>query len=179
MGEDLSGISGTSASTPVFAAFVTQWNDLRLRMGKKPLGFINPFLYQLYADHPEAFNDVVVGDTKCLVHGYDCCSEGFSAMAGYDPVTGLGTPKWKVIANAVMNPKARFPSLQVDDERKSDTEESRLGSGSFVFVILFAIFLIIGCAYALRTTIKQRQQAGLEDSSGRNLLSNQIDDGGL
>jgi tripeptidyl-peptidase-1 len=54
--------SGTSASTPVFSAMVTLWNDLRLANKMPPMGFIAPFLYHIYAQNPEAFNDVVVGN---------------------------------------------------------------------------------------------------------------------
>ena len=54
--------SGTSASAPVFAAMVTLWNDIRLAYGRPPLGFINPFLYQLQAQTPTAFRDVVTGN---------------------------------------------------------------------------------------------------------------------
>jgi tripeptidyl-peptidase I len=54
--------SGTSASSPVFAAMVALWNDLRLARGMPPLGFINPFLYYVYSKSPEAFNDIVLGD---------------------------------------------------------------------------------------------------------------------
>jgi tripeptidyl-peptidase-1 len=54
--------SGTSASTPVFAAMVTLWNDIRLAYNLPPMGFIAPFLYDIYATNPEAFQDVVTGN---------------------------------------------------------------------------------------------------------------------
>ena len=54
--------SGTSASAPVFAAMVTLWNDMRLKENRPPMGFIAPYLYNIYATHPEAFNDIVTGD---------------------------------------------------------------------------------------------------------------------
>jgi len=31
---------GTSASSPIFAAIITRINDERLRIGKKPVGFV-------------------------------------------------------------------------------------------------------------------------------------------
>lgn len=49
-------------TAPVFAAMVTLWNDIRLANGRPPLGFINPFLYQLQASTPTAFTDVVTGN---------------------------------------------------------------------------------------------------------------------
>lgn len=46
----------------MFAAMVTLWNDIRLAYNKPTMGFIAPFLYSIYADHPEAFQDVVTGN---------------------------------------------------------------------------------------------------------------------
>lgn len=54
--------SGTSASTPVFAAIVTLLNDIRLANDLPPMGFINPFLYEIYDQYPEAFHDITTGD---------------------------------------------------------------------------------------------------------------------
>lgn len=39
-------IDGTSASAPIFAGIVSELNAARARVGKGPLGFLNPFLYQ-------------------------------------------------------------------------------------------------------------------------------------
>ena len=75
-------IYGTSVSTPVVGAIFTLINEARLCSGKSTIGFINPFLYQ----HPEAFNDITSGSNP------GCGTSGFSAVSGWDPVTGLGTP---------------------------------------------------------------------------------------
>lgn len=79
---ELSG--GTSASTPIFAAIINRINDERLAIGKRPVGFINPVLYA----HPEVFRDITNGTNP------DCGYDGFSAVEGWDPVTGLGTPHY-------------------------------------------------------------------------------------
>ena len=47
--------SGTSASSPVFAATIVLVNDQRMSAGKKPLGFLNPALYDLTGN---AFFDI-------------------------------------------------------------------------------------------------------------------------
>ncbi len=65
--------SGTSASAPVFAAMVTLWNDIRLAYNMPPMGFIAPFLYDIYATHPDAFNDVVTGNNVSLSL-FACCN---------------------------------------------------------------------------------------------------------
>ncbi|KAG0045804.1 hypothetical protein BGZ83_008984 [Gryganskiella cystojenkinii] len=74
---------GTSASAPTFAAVTTQLNGQRLKQGKKPLGFLNPWLY---GKGKEALNDILSG------YNPGCGTEGFAATPGWDPVTGLGTP---------------------------------------------------------------------------------------
>lgn len=43
-GEDIL-VSGTSASTPVFAGIVSLLNSNRMRAGLPPMGFLNPWLY--------------------------------------------------------------------------------------------------------------------------------------
>jgi tripeptidyl-peptidase-1 len=64
--------SGTSASAPVFAAMVTLWNDIRLAYGKPPMGFIAPFLYDIYMNNPDAFHDIVTGNNVSLMQNDNC-----------------------------------------------------------------------------------------------------------
>jgi len=83
-------VSGTSASSPVWAGIITLANSLRLNRGKSSLGFVNPILYQLFVDDPTIFHDVVQGNNRCTASSI-CCSYGFNASPGWDPVTGLGS----------------------------------------------------------------------------------------
>ncbi|CAF9905503.1 MAG: hypothetical protein GOMPHAMPRED_003229 [Gomphillus americanus] len=77
--------SGTSASAPIFASIINRINGDRITVGKRPLGFLNPTLYA----HPHVFNDIVDG------YNLGCnAAVGFNATTGWDPVTGLGTPKY-------------------------------------------------------------------------------------
>ncbi len=62
---------------------ITLLNDARIAAGKSSLGFLNPFLYQTLAAHPDAFIDITTGDNES-----GCCLHGFSADVGWDPVTG-------------------------------------------------------------------------------------------
>ncbi|KAI9608059.1 hypothetical protein H4Q26_005513 [Puccinia striiformis f. sp. tritici PST-130] len=87
-------VYGTSASAPVVASMITMINDARISLGKKPVGFINPAIYS--SRLRKAFNDIKDGTNP------GCDTEGFSAVPGWDPVTGLGTmdfskflPIWK------------------------------------------------------------------------------------
>ncbi|KAL6900046.1 peptidase S8/S53 domain-containing protein [Trichoderma evansii] len=58
----------------------------------KPIGFINPVLYQ----HPEVFNDIIGGSNP------GCNTTGFSAVEGWDPVTGLGTPNYEKLKEVLL-----------------------------------------------------------------------------
>jgi subtilase family serine protease len=77
---------GTSASAPVWAAITAIANQ----MAGHPLGFINPGLYKLAASstYQQDFHDVVKGDNT----NAGAKVQGYPAVNGWDPVTGLGTP---------------------------------------------------------------------------------------
>ncbi|KAJ5389262.1 Rattus norvegicus CLN2 is a lysosomal protease Precursor [Penicillium cataractarum] len=84
---------GTSASTPIFAAIINRIVDERLAIGKGPLGFLNPVLY----DNEWALNDIVDGSNP------GCGTEGFTAAVGWDPVTGLGTPDYEKMSQLFLD----------------------------------------------------------------------------
>lgn len=67
-----------SASAPIFASTIALLNSQRL----VPLGFLNPWLYL----ESSVLNDITTGSNP------GCNTNGFPAAAGWDPVTGLGTP---------------------------------------------------------------------------------------
>ncbi|KAI0305677.1 subtilisin-like protein [Multifurca ochricompacta] len=79
-------VFGTSASSPVVGSMITMINDARLAVGKRPVGFINPAIYSPKFAH--AFNDITTGNNP------GCTTDGFTAVKGWDPVTGVGTPKF-------------------------------------------------------------------------------------
>ncbi|KAJ7283220.1 subtilisin-like protein [Mycena rebaudengoi] len=77
-------VSGTSCSSPIFAAVIALLNDELLNAGKPVLGFLNPWLYA----NPHAFNDIQTGNNP------GCGTPGFFAKRGWDPISGLGTPNY-------------------------------------------------------------------------------------
>jgi len=85
IGGVLQSIGGTSASAPTFAAVISLLNDHLITIGKKPLGFLNPFLY---SRGQSGLNDITSGSNP------GCSTDGFTAGVGWDPVTGLGTPNF-------------------------------------------------------------------------------------
>jgi tripeptidyl-peptidase-1 len=85
-------VGGTSASSPTFTAVAGFMNAASQKADGKPLGFLNPLLYKMYAEQPDAFTDVTVGDNKCTEDGCFSTCKGYECAKGWDPVTGLGTP---------------------------------------------------------------------------------------
>ncbi|KAH9031406.1 subtilisin-like protein [Lactarius deliciosus] len=75
-------VSGTSASTPTAAGIISLLNDYRISHGRAPLGFLNILLYGKCL---EGLNDITSGSNP------GCNTDGFSAVPGWDPVTGLGS----------------------------------------------------------------------------------------
>jgi subtilase family serine protease len=79
-------IGGTSAAAPLWAALLAIADQ---RAGH-PLGFINPALYKLGlgSSYNQDFRDVTLGNNSVPSVGI----QGYSAVAGWDPVTGWGAP---------------------------------------------------------------------------------------
>ncbi|KAF1989544.1 tripeptidyl peptidase SED3 [Aulographum hederae CBS 113979] len=93
-------VGGTSASAPTVASIVALLNAARVQAGKKPLGFLNPWLYKTGV---KGLTDIVVGGSRGCT-GTDIYSglpapyvpyASWNATKGWDPVTGLGTPVFK------------------------------------------------------------------------------------
>ncbi|WP_206830301.1 protease pro-enzyme activation domain-containing protein [Alicyclobacillus fructus] len=74
-------IGGTSAVAPLFAALVARINQ---RLGK-PVGYLNPTLYQLPQN--EVFRDITEGNNDIANR-----ARIYQAGPGWDPCTGLGSP---------------------------------------------------------------------------------------
>lgn len=85
-------VGGTSASAPTFASIIALLNDYSISLGGPPLGFLNPWLY---STGYRALNDVISGSSS------GCNTTGFSAIRGWDPVTGLGTPNFRKLQSLV------------------------------------------------------------------------------
>lgn len=102
-------IGGTSASAPAFAGLVGMLNDDRIANGKKPLGFLNPWLYSERV--AKTFTDITKGRStgcdgtrfgKTPIEGNPAIvpGAGWDAVKGWDPVTGLGSPDFDALKAA-------------------------------------------------------------------------------
>lgn len=61
-----------AVGTPIFAAIINRIVDERLTIGKGPIGFLNPVLY----DNEWVLNDILNGSNP------GCGTDGFTAAAG-------------------------------------------------------------------------------------------------
>lgn len=83
---------GTSQAAPIWAGLTALMNQKLAARGAEPLGEINPLLYRLAKTSTEepGLRDINFGGNAISISG----------TAGYDMVTGLGTPN---VANLVTN----------------------------------------------------------------------------
>eukprot|EP00966_Prymnesium_polylepis_P301467 6965172-Prymnesium_polylepis.3 len=58
---------------------------------------VRQLLYKMHASQPSTFTDVTKGDNKCTESGCFASCKGYEATKGWDPVTGLGTPKYNEV----------------------------------------------------------------------------------
>ncbi|KAH9017706.1 subtilisin-like protein [Lactarius pseudohatsudake] len=84
--------TGTSASVPTVAGIISLLNDYLISKGSTPLGFLNPWLYGVGLP---GLNDITYGSNP------GCNTDGFSAVTGWDPVTGLGTLDFEVLEEII------------------------------------------------------------------------------
>ena len=82
-------VGGTSAGSPQWAGITALANQARANLGKGPIGDLNPTLYSIYhsARYATDFHDIAVGNDQLTG-----TPVGFSAGAGYDLASGIGTP---------------------------------------------------------------------------------------
>jgi subtilase family serine protease len=82
-------VGGTSAGSPQWAGIIALANQARANLSKGPIGDLNPVLYSIFHSTRYAtdFHDITVGNDKLVGSPV-----GFSAGAGYDLASGIGSP---------------------------------------------------------------------------------------
>jgi kumamolisin len=86
--------NGTSLATPIWAGFTALMDEYLKSSGESPIGFANPIYYRLAADSslsPSPFHDITIGGNVY-----------YRAGAGFDPVTGLGSPDVAALAQDIL-----------------------------------------------------------------------------
>jgi subtilase family serine protease len=92
-GYSIEGHGGTSASAPLWAGLVA----LADQYAGRHLGFVNSAIYRIGRGplYHKAFHDVTGGDNS--VSFAPETITGYQARAGWDPVTGWGSPDASVL----------------------------------------------------------------------------------
>lgn len=87
---------GTSFAAPMWAGYVALANQQLAADGYSTLGFINPYLYSfgVSSSYDTDFHDITKGK-----------SGKYSAVKGYDLVTGWGSPNGQGLINALVGEK--------------------------------------------------------------------------
>lgn len=85
-----SGYGGTSFATPRWAGLIALANQQSVANGKGTLGFLNTPIYNIGvgSSYSADFHDITSGNNKPSAGS----GSGFNAVAGYDLVTGWGSP---------------------------------------------------------------------------------------
>ncbi len=92
------GWGGTSFAAPRWAGFLALANQQSVASGNSTIGNLAPVLYPLAADptsYAEDFHDIVSGNNN---NGE---GQSYNAVAGYDLVTGLGSPTGQKLIDAL------------------------------------------------------------------------------
>ena len=97
-GVAFSGIGGTSAATPLWAALTALINQAATTAGRPTMGYLNPALYAIGkgAGYPFLFHDITVGNNTNAAS-----PTLYPAVPGYDLCTGWGTPSGTNLINSL------------------------------------------------------------------------------
>jgi subtilase family serine protease len=101
-------VGGTSAAAPTWAGFMALVNQQAALNGKPPIGFLNPIVYAIGKGprYGELFHDVTSGNN------FNASSpSSFSAVTGYDLVTGWGSPTGQPFIDQLAGTNAAPPDM--------------------------------------------------------------------
>lgn len=130
--DELLIVSGTSASSPVFAGMVSLINSARVDAGNSTLGWLNPLLY---SEEASFINDITSGNNKCMSSGSGCCIEGFYAAEGWDPATGLGSVNFAEMLKALAN----VTTVAAQGSSNDDDDDDGLSSGVIAAIVICSL----------------------------------------
>lgn len=144
---------------------VSQVNAKRLAAGKSSLGWINPSLYSLASSI--ILNDITSGNNNCVEQNSDntpdypyyfCCAQGFNAMPGWDPVTGLGSVNYTAFETVFFALGDITPSSSSD---KSKDLSAGAVAGIVIGILAF-LAIVGGLAFFLLRRPHAIPNAGVE-----------------
>ena len=111
---------GTSFAAPMWAGYIALVNQQLAQNGESTIGFINPTIYSqnVTSQYSTDFHDVTSGT-----------SGSYSAVAGYDLVTGWGSPNGTGLINALAGGSTQQPGFSLSASPGS-VSIAQGGSGS-------------------------------------------------
>lgn len=96
----ISAVGGTSQASPMMASALALVSTREARAGRSPIGFANPWLYDMVRRHPVTAYDVTIGNNQFAVpyslNGTNiaaCCQ----ADLGFDQTSGLGVLRFNEV----------------------------------------------------------------------------------
>ncbi len=115
---------GTSFAAPMWAGFIALVNQQLANNGDKPIGFINPSIYTentTGGDYATDFHDITSGT-----------SGSYSAVTGYDLVTGWGSPTAGLIATLAGGGSSGTPDFTISASPNSVSVVQGAGGSSSI-----------------------------------------------
>lgn len=96
---------GSSMSAPIWASMMALVNEEAANEGKPSIGFLNPALYAIgqSSSYGNDFHDIIGGSNNCCGQTY-----AYTAVPGYDLVSGWGTPNGPNLIADLVNQTASF-----------------------------------------------------------------------
>jgi subtilase family serine protease len=163
-GSDASGVygtilAGTSIASPVFAGFLTVIAE---NNGHK-LGFIDPALYSIGG----YFLKELPGASSDPFHGLDDVTSGsnyvFNASAGWDPITGWGTPDVSLLAAALAsNVETEYVYNPNGVPGQAGTLPTQNNSGApnflLILILVIAAVVVVAVVVAIAVHVHRRKQ---------------------
>jgi xanthomonalisin len=101
-GKFVTGFGGTSFAAPRWAGFLALVNQQSIANGRSSVGFVNPALYNL-GTSVSVFHDITSGSNRPTIGD----GNGFNAVAGYDLVTGWGSPVGAALIDQLAGPRSK------------------------------------------------------------------------
>jgi subtilase family serine protease len=104
-GSFVTGFGGTSFAAPRWAGFLALINEQSVANGRGTVGFINPAIYNIgmSSSGSSAFHDITSGSNPPTAGD----GSGFSAVPGYDLVTGWGSPAGASLIDLLAGTRAK------------------------------------------------------------------------
>jgi subtilase family serine protease len=114
---------GTSFAAPMWAGYIALVNQQLAKNGQAPVGFLNPTIYaqNVTSSYASNFHDITSGT-----------SGSYSAVTGYDLVTGWGSPNTGLLAALTGGTTTQTPAFTISASPSSVSVQAGSGGSSTI-----------------------------------------------